>query len=146
MRDVLSKLLELHAVITAPVSEVDTESLKASDEAVSKLPVPFVMYEVNYKWRDDTLVACEVEPVTITRVGINTAAYAVSPSVDFVDATGRRAHGSADLFYLKKEHADLEAAQVLSEARKEEATAEFETLLLQHLPAIVELAQQALVK
>lgn len=85
------------------------EPIRATDEDVKKLSVPFTLYEVNYQQTEQGVnKRVWVEPITATRFGINTAVGATKESIGFTDSSGRQALGSADCYYLDPEEAQLE--------------------------------------
>ena len=81
----------------------------ATEEDVEKLSVPFILYEVNYKYIDDALNDAYVSAITVTRSGINHEACATAPSITFKDEKGRSCLGSASNYFLNREEALLEA-------------------------------------
>lgn len=84
------------------------EPIRATNDDIESLTVPFTMYEVTTRTVGSKCVDAVVRPVTVTRYGVNRAVGASAPSIDFTDQDGRRGLGSADLFYLTPEEAQLE--------------------------------------
>ena len=85
------------------------DPVRATNDNVVNLAVPFTLYEVDYIWHNDKLVRTEVHPIRVTRYGVNLAAGATIPSITFTDHNGRPALGSVDNYYLNRSEAELEA-------------------------------------
>lgn len=83
---------------------------RATNEDLAGLQVPFKMYGVrSIITRASTVWA--VEEITVTRFGVNHLVGATAHSISFTDSTGGKGLGSADLFHLTREAAQLEADQ-----------------------------------
>lgn len=102
------------------------DPIYASNEDVENLQVPFVLYDVISVSSDEDDSVClssKVDEIVVTRYGIDTTIGASSPSIDFSRKSqtedekkkGPRsyARGSVDLFFLKKEEAELETQVAL---------------------------------
>lgn len=83
---------------------------RATNEDLAELQVPFKMYGVRSIITRASTV-WDVEEIAVTRFGVNHLVGATVPSISFTDSTGERGLGSADLFHLTREAAQLEADQ-----------------------------------
>lgn len=79
-----------------------------NDEAKARV-VPFTMWEVCYEQTTDHVnTRVWVEPITVTRFGVNHSVGATGVSISYTDASGRKAMSSVDSFYFDKAQAELE--------------------------------------
>ena len=89
------------------------EPAQATNADVEHLPIPFNLYEANYRYHNDVLVEVTVDPITVTRYGVNTKVGATAPSISFTDCQGRKALGSVNNYFLTREQAAIEVQAVM---------------------------------
>ncbi len=90
-------------------NRVMREPIRATNDDLAGLKTPFTLHEVTTRRSSDgRVISAEVMPITVTRFGIAHHHGATAPSIDFTGADGRRGLGSANLFYLDRDEAELE--------------------------------------
>ena len=85
------------------------EPVRARNEDVEHLPVPFKMYGVQTQVNvNEKSTHSTVEEVTVTRYGVVSEVRATAPTISFTDEKGIECWGTVKLFYLSREEAELE--------------------------------------
>jgi hypothetical protein len=85
------------------------EPTTAKYEDIKNYPLPFVLWEVCDIYEGDKFMRCDINPITVTRCGINEVAGATMPSISFTDINGTSALGSIGDYFLTLQDAEDEA-------------------------------------
>jgi hypothetical protein len=85
------------------------EPTTAKYEDIKNYPLPFVLWEVCDIYEGDKFMRCDINPITVTRCGINEVAGATMPSISFTDINGISALGSIGDYFLTRQDAEEEA-------------------------------------
>jgi hypothetical protein len=83
--------------------------IRASNENVEDLKVPFTLYEVQVRYQGEKCIGAEVKEIEVIRYGISYPLGATAPSISFIDSCGRDGRSTVDCFYLSREEAEIEA-------------------------------------
>jgi hypothetical protein len=85
------------------------EPTTAKYEDIKNYPLPFVLWEICDIYEGDKFMRCDINPITVTRCGINEVAGATMPSISFTDINGISALGSIGDYFLTRQDAEEEA-------------------------------------
>ena len=136
----MTKLEELKIAYEAATLDTgEKPDLHATNADLVGRPLPLEMYETTYTYAGDRLVSGEVRPITVTRFGVATDVGATAPSISFKDWSGRRAMGSARLFYMNQQYAQAEVDYNMAMAKKEAGEEQFIALAHTMIPAFLRL-------
>lgn len=83
--------------------------VRATNEDVEGMALPFELFEVNYTYRSGDVAGATCTPIKVVRFGSNVPPGAPAPSIDFEWGEGQAGRGNVGDYYLTLEEAQLEA-------------------------------------
>jgi hypothetical protein len=141
-KKMIDRLRALDAAATVQLLNKDPEDFRAKNADLEGKELPLTLYETVNIYHDDEWVKAEVKEIKVTRFGISHELGATLPSIDFVGSDGRKSRGSVDMFYCRKEDAQVEVDLLIAMAEREKASEELKYLVLAHLPLLLNAAER----
>lgn len=112
------------------MSQHESNNLVSSKKAVNAdlegKVLPVTLYDVVQTFVGDKLTKIEVQPITVTRFGVDLLAGATAPSITFIAHDGITCRGSVDMFYFDESEAQKEAASLMGFVHQEKQGAQLE--------------------